>query len=62
LIEKYQADKKDQDTKVLIDNKYSFEYRKEYTKYEKRFSFYPEALEQLTNIIADEKAFYVIQD
>lgn len=39
LIEKYQADKKDQDTKVLVDNKYSFEYRKMYANYERRFLF-----------------------
>lgn len=52
----------EQDTKVLVDNKYSFEYRKQYASYEKRFAFFPEAIEQLKNILEDERKFYKVQD
>lgn len=58
LIDKFQTDKKDAESKVLLDNKYSFEYRKMYAAYERRFLFFPEAIEQLKSILTDELAFY----
>eukprot|EP00347_Sterkiella_histriomuscorum_P004219 403361289 len=62
IIEKYQTDKKDQDIKVLIDNKYSFEYRKQFAKYLKKFAFFQEAADQLNNILSDERKFYEIEN
>jgi hypothetical protein len=41
-------------TKDLIDNRYSFQYRKKYALYLKKFAFYDQAIEVLNVIIADE--------
>jgi hypothetical protein len=61
LIDRYHIREEDeiQDlTKDLVDNRYSFEYRKKYALYLKKFAFYMQSAEILTTILQEEIAYY----
>ncbi|TNV71246.1 hypothetical protein FGO68_gene16973 [Halteria grandinella] len=64
LIEKYHIYPEGQEAdpaKDLVDNRYSFEYRKKYALYLKKFAFYDHSIEILIAILKDEIAYYNIQ-
>jgi hypothetical protein len=44
-----------------VDNRYSFEYRKKYALYLKKFAFYDHSIEILVSILKDEISYYNIQ-
>lgn len=58
LIKKYQPSEIDDPTIDLINNKYSFQWRKKYAMYLRKFACYDQALEQMKNILKDEIEFY----
>jgi hypothetical protein len=63
LIEKYHIYTEGQEadpSKDLVDNRYSFEYRKKYALYLKKFAFYDHSIEILVAIMKDEIAYYNI--
>jgi len=50
------------ESKVLPDNRYSFEYRRIYAKFRKLYSFLNDAEAQTRNLLYDELKFYKLYD
>lgn len=60
LIEKYQPGEKEPE-KDLVENRYSFKYRKMYALYLKKFAFYDQSAEILNQILKEEVTYYNLE-
>lgn len=64
MIDKYhvfaEGEEKDP-AKDLVENRYSFEYRKKYALYLKKFAFYDHSLEIVVQILKEEITYYNLQ-
>jgi hypothetical protein len=65
LIDKFHVFQDEQEvrdlTKDLVENRYSFEYRKKYALYLKKFAFYDQSIEILNTILRAEIEYYNLQ-
>ncbi|CDW78879.1 tetratricopeptide repeat family [Stylonychia lemnae] len=62
IIDQFQEDKSQSQTKDLIDNKYSFQYRKQYTRYLRKFRCINQCNDILKNILSDELEYYGLKN